>query len=472
MISSLIESVMNPNGRFKTLDKIYPIVGCNGEALFNVSPEGVDFFAIYHNDMCILKCILNERSKKRCHRISMFLRHIDSDYIAPALYLEREMAVFDRYGRSDYVDVILQKSPIGISLQEFIDKRTLNKDLNAIVNVIAGLGGMAKWMDELDFSHGDIHADHVLITTSSRPVLKRYAKVSRKRPVSDIKAIAGLAAAVYISACDPALYLNVIRDYLSSTPLLLNFMQALSDALCNEKGDALTDLAKTVCSEDTSPVDICRKITSLAWQVPHPYPMLASALQYTEDSQIPFVLPWRQPNLLVVDRELYTFIGIIHYGRVRVFDGKEWKYLDETGKAVISDKLINADDFRHWRAVVEKQEGFGLIDINGNYVIEPIYDDLDWDSAYDIAIITHNDKSGLASPSGEHITGLIYDQIVNGTEGLLIVKQNDKFGYMRPDGSMATEMIYDDAFGFREGRAMVRKDGRMFYIDLNGNIAL
>ncbi len=169
------------------------------------------------------------------------------------------------------------------------------------------------------------------------------------------------------------------------------------------------------------------------------------------------------------DRGKYSFIGPMQDMVMRVFDGTEWFYIDRHGEMAFPGSFVSATDFSEGRAVVETKKGYGLIGLNGRFVIEPKYDDIDWDSINNVAIVTEDGQSGLYSREGQQLTGLIYDQILAGSEGLFPARRNGKYSFIRRDGMTVIRPQFDDAYSFSDGFALVRVGNHEFLIDHDGN---
>lgn len=166
----------------------------------------------------------------------------------------------------------------------------------------------------------------------------------------------------------------------------------------------------------------------------------------------------------------YCDISEMCDGLMRARDGKEWVYLDKTGSQAFEGRFLSAGDFAEGRAVVEISSGFGLINVDGNIVIDPNFDDLEWDDVSNMAIVTRDGLSGLFDRAGQQVTDLIYDQILSGKEGLFPMKTGGKFGYLRKDGTIAIAAQFDDAYAFKDGFAMVRMGGDKYIIDTQGAV--
>ena len=271
-----------------------------------------------------------------------------------------------------------------------------------------------------------------------------------------------MCAALYLCACEPAAYENFIYEKMVTRGGLRKLIAPLSSIAEKEGIRELRELMAAITErrrpDENLSAEICAGIEKLLAAEPRGLahtPRLAGSRP--------------DPSRVGIHAGKYTFIGGEHDMLVRVSDGEKWEYIDRSGNAVISDGFIYAEDFSDWRAVVETEGGFGLIDIDGRYVIAPRYDDIEWDGANNVCVATVEGMSGLFSRDGKPLTGLLYDQIINSGEELLLVKKGDLFGYIRRDGSVAIEPAYDDAFGFCGGRARVRKADREFEIDASGN---
>lgn len=69
----------------------------------------------------------------------------------------------------------------------------------------------------------------------------------------------------------------------------------------------------------------------------------------------------------------------MHEGLRRICRGERYGFADESGNIAIPIRYLWADDFREGRAVVETENGLGLIDKSGREVIAAIYDDVCYD---------------------------------------------------------------------------------------------
>ncbi len=164
----------------------------------------------------------------------------------------------------------------------------------------------------------------------------------------------------------------------------------------------------------------------------------------------------------------YDFIGEMREGMMRAKVGDEWVFLNKSGHEIFGKRFLGAGDFIEGRAVVETSTGFGLIDLDGEWVVDPICDDLEWDEVHNLAIVTRDGLSGLCDRCGKPMSEMIYEHILAGNEGYFPVRQGGKYGYLRADGVLTIEPQFDDAYGFRNGVAKVRLATEIYFIDIQG----
>lgn len=153
-------------------------------------------------------------------------------------------------------------------------------------------------------------------------------------------------------------------------------------------------------------------------------------------------------------------------------------------------------------AIVETQKGYGCIQTNGNYLIEPQYDELKtggdnfigyrkngkWgilNEAGDIIIeakfqdigkfennVTYAVKTnryGLIDTTGQFIIEPQYAQIWYAQEGLWAIVNNDgKHGFIDSEGKIILPPTYDTVLRFQEGRTAIMKDELWAYINPMG----
>jgi hypothetical protein len=160
--------------------------------------------------------------------------------------------------------------------------------------------------------------------------------------------------------------------------------------------------------------------------------------------------------------------------------------------------------FREYYAPVRKSDHWGFVDVQGNYIVRPIYEKVDR-FMNGLAPVTRVGKCGYINILGEEVVPLIYNDsklyadkmalvksddkmcyldVETGkligkdqpytiryyfSEGLARVSMGDKFGFINKNGEVVIEFRYDDAKNFANGLAAVKSNGLWGFVDRNGN---
>ncbi len=176
-------------------------------------------------------------------------------------------------------------------------------------------------------------------------------------------------------------------------------------------------------------------------------------------------------------------------------DGNEW----------IAPEWDDLGAFVDGYAVVVKNDLYGLMDTNGEFVCDPIWEWMSYPVNGYCRVETYLDKlqQGFVDTNGNILCGHLWDFVscfnderaavtLDGVEslintsgeiiaqgfqaygwqyydGLLLIIENNQFGYMDVDGNIAIPAIYDSARDFFCGRALVEQDGYYGFIDTKGN---
>lgn len=120
-------------------------------------------------------------------------------------------------------------------------------------------------------------------------------------------------------------------------------------------------------------------------------------------------------------------------------DGK-WGYMDLNGEIVIPCKYTYARAFSCKRAVVSEEEpsewsgtvseGFGAIDREGNYVVEPKFSFLmSFSEGY--AVVAVDGKYGFINMEGEEVIPMEFEEAKSFSDGLAAVKMDGKWGFIK-----------------------------------------
>lgn len=132
--------------------------------------------------------------------------------------------------------------------------------------------------------------------------------------------------------------------------------------------------------------------------------------------------------------------GFINYEGTEIIDG---------------ERFIYARRFSEGLAAAQEVYGiWGYLDINGNMVIEPQYDDARIFSE-GLAPVEIEGRWGYIDIHGNMVIDLQFEDAGIFSEGLAAVMVGEKWGYIDKNGNMVIEPQYEDAGYFSEGLAPV-----------------
>lgn len=144
---------------------------------------------------------------------------------------------------------------------------------------------------------------------------------------------------------------------------------------------------------------------------------------------------------------------------------KLWGFMNACDAVVIEPSWHWVDDFAEGRAVVKRDDMFGLIDTKANVVIAATFDDLSWDGSQ-YAYVECNGLWGVVDRNGHTILPMKWEWVGEFANNFFIIQDNQLFGYANKDGHVVIEPKYHDAGSFNQfGAAWVRIDDNEFFID-------
>lgn len=162
--------------------------------------------------------------------------------------------------------------------------------------------------------------------------------------------------------------------------------------------------------------------------------------------------------------------------RVENKDSK-YGYIDLDCKLIIDPIFDFARDFENGRAVVgfevNYHRKFGLINKKGEFILEPLYDDVRIGTSK-ISIIKTDNKYGLIDEKGDIIVQPIYDYIDNFIEAdqnnFAKVKVDGKYGLINKSGDVIIEPVYEDIkINDKDVNAIVKNNEKYGVFNLEGN---
>lgn len=86
-----------------------------------------------------------------------------------------------------------------------------------------------------------------------------------------------------------------------------------------------------------------------------------------------------EPEYRLRQKPELEFVGRLSDGLIRICQKGLYGYADCHDRVVIAPRFLWADDFREGRAEVECKSGFGVIDKQGEFVVNPCFEQIEWD---------------------------------------------------------------------------------------------
>ena len=159
-------------------------------------------------------------------------------------------------------------------------------------------------------------------------------------------------------------------------------------------------------------------------------------------------------------------------GRKIIKQGDFYGYVDESLNVVIAPKFTKALDFSEGLASVKFEGKYGYIDIDGNFVIEPrFYYASSFHHGY-APVAIEEAEWGLIDNNGNTVINFLYDNMQRYSEGCVGAKYLGKWGFLRLDGSVMIEFKYDYIEPFTGGVAKVVEGKDCFCINKSGETTL
>ncbi len=157
------------------------------------------------------------------------------------------------------------------------------------------------------------------------------------------------------------------------------------------------------------------------------------------------------------------------------FDDSIMTYIDASGKEVFSQRFAVAGEFRNGHAIVALGEyrsffsdEVGVIDINGEFVLQPTYQELRWINDSEM-IAKIGGRFGVINLQGEVLLEPTFHEFDDFFEGMASVSYDKKWGYITSeDYHIIVRPQFGSADRFFQGVAKVSSNGEYGLIDKAG----
>ncbi len=117
---------------------------------------------------------------------------------------------------------------------------------------------------------------------------------------------------------------------------------------------------------------------------------------------------------------------------------------------------------------------YGLMDINGKFLIPCKYDYIRWinDTLIDVTTGSLGTSHALFNNKGKQLTGFEYMVFSNFVEGVAKARIGEKFGFIFPNGKVAIPIKFDYCEDFNNGYALIRNQEKWGAINKKGGIVI
>lgn len=186
------------------------------------------------------------------------------------------------------------------------------------------------------------------------------------------------------------------------------------------------------------------------------------------------------------DGTVYDSSVFMKDNRIRAYKGGKYGFLDSEGNWVIPPKYIKAFDFEEERTfgrqTTEQNENYELIDLNGNTIMKSVgLRSFNIGFKYGVAVVSVNDdlgkstyvrkKYGVIDREGNWVVSPIFGDIDNFKEGFAITTKGGKKGVIDSKGNVIIDNIYD-GIKFDDDYFIVEINKKVGCADKRGKIIL
>ena len=463
-VTALCETLMNHDGRFRTLRGLSPVLDATGTPIFRVGSTTVNFEVHIDSASYVLRIPYGTtaRSLEAASRHAAVTNH--ESPLCECRYLRSELLVFMADGNAVRMDAILERIPRGVRLKEFIRTNLHSQGRKSIRQLLDSYAAVNSWFEKNASVHGHIRHRDIFVEEDGTLKIANRIHCHEYSCDADRTALIELSLLTYVVGCEPRVFQSVwSRRTPEERQQLLHAIKLQSEF---SRQPRLTEIC-TMLAEGRTPdaAQTDAMLHDIASARFIDMSLLYGLLYEPQETETVTAFP------AIPDDTVYRTLesaGPQSGGILRCRNSRGlWSY--ETCDGVrIGGEYVAAGDFYEGRAAVATTEGCGLLDSNGNYVMPPEYEMLEWYGPENIAVASRDGCFGLYDRMGRTLTGLPYDWIGEPSEGKLAVRRGASYGYITTAGVEATELKYTEAYSYRNGMALVESNGQQYFIDHDG----
>jgi len=149
----------------------------------------------------------------------------------------------------------------------------------------------------------------------------------------------------------------------------------------------------------------------------------------------------------------------------------KYGFVNKNGEFVIEPQFDYAFDFSEdGLARIKKDGKYGFVNKNGEFIIEPQFDyALDFVNGF--AVIVSNEKWGFINKAGEVVIEPQFDYALDFVNGFAVIVSNEKYGLINEKGEVVIEPQFDYLDSCEDdGLYIIKQDGKYGVINKEGKI--
>lgn len=168
------------------------------------------------------------------------------------------------------------------------------------------------------------------------------------------------------------------------------------------------------------------------------------------------------PMIERVKEELVNLLKVLVPARLN----EKWGFIDMEGNWIIRPIFDSCEPFSEGMALISRNDQFGFINTRGDEIVLAAYEDAE-SFKNGIAIVFDGEKYGAVNRFGDKVIDSKYDDIGEFNDGIAYASKKNKYGYIDRNGFVIIPFMYDQAFSFENGVAIAKQNKRFGAVDFN-----
>lgn len=399
---------------YVNLQGIHLSFGADGQPYFRTSSRYLELNAQWGDRPCHICCPIAPSATNDAARLTAALKRIDTPLLVGYRLLHNELQVGNHLS-----DIVIEVLPEGEPLDRILSAGVSAKCARRLATQWIAT---AEALAEIPFAHRALSTSRIIVRADGGMTLCGLHHGRIESSTDDHRAIVEIT------------------------------YQILRTAIPNADYPPIAELLAT-----TDRTELCTRLRAIAGEAK--------------------VRPTKRPteNIQLITRQLLDqvdfsnreWIGIVSEDRIAFCEGDCYGYLDMLNNVVIEPQFTRVEPFHEGRAVVATDEGVGLINKQGEWIITAEHEDISWSADYNIATV-HNDHGWSLYDSLGHRISRYYDYLGECSDHRIAARADGHWGYIDTHGCEVIALQYDDVFEYKNGRARVVLNGRPLEIDIDG----